>query len=264
MQIDTIADIKFDKEIISYLSVLKPATTAILLSPTKADLKTIIQCTVMDLVLKNVISVAHKEIRLHSTDPYKRPRIIVETAENFTTYRKSIYETYFLGIIDEESYFQLYSYLSRIYHELPLDNIVKKSIIKEHNIKNLFSIVFTFDSFGIFRLNRHGNKVRNEIMRYFVTIEHNLEQMIEDSPEKVLHLLSFMKGNFFLLRNVTIDLIEKINIHVQEYKKHRKDAYLDLFGIFEFSEIFFSDISQEMKESLRKIERSYKEQHENS
>lgn len=254
MQIDIISNIKFDKKAINYLAVLKPAATAILLAPTIVDLKDIIRYTVMDLALKKVISIQHKEILLHPSDPYKRARTIVETDTNFATYRKSIYETFFSGIIDEESYFQLHSYLFRIYTELPLDNKVKKSILKEHKILNLFSLTFTFDSFSIFRLNKNGEKIRNEIQRYFVTIEQNLEQIIEDSPEQALHLVSFLKGNFFLLKNISIEVLEKLNSLIKLHKKEKKDEYLNLFDIFEFSDIFFSGISEEIKESMRAIE----------
>ncbi|MBC8755219.1 hypothetical protein H2O64_11080 [Kordia sp. YSTF-M3] len=257
MNIDTIANIKFDKKIINYLSVLKPAATAILLAPTETDLKDIIQYTTMDLTLKKVLSIQHKNIRLHPSDPYERARTIVETDKNFATYRKSIYESYFLGIINEQSYFQLYSYLLRIYHELPLDNKVKKSILKEHKILNLFSFSFTFDSFSIFRLNRNGEKVRNEIQRYFVTIEENLPHIIENSPLQVLHLLSFLKGNFFLLKNISVELLEKINALIKLHKEEVRDEYFDLFDLFEFSDIFLSGISEEIGESMQTIERTY-------
>jgi hypothetical protein len=264
MQIDTVANIKFDTKAINYLAVLKPAATSILLAPTKVDLKDIIRYTVMDLALKKVISIQHKEILLHPSDPYKRARTIVETDINFATYRKSIYETYFSGIIDEESYFHLHPYLFRIYTELPLDNKVKKSILKEHKISNLFSLSFTFDSFSIFRLNKNGEKIRREIQRYFVTIEQNLEQIIEDSPEQALHLVSFLKGNFFLLKNIPVEVLEKLNALIQLHKKERKDEYLNLFDIFEFSDIFFSGISEEIKKSMQAIESTHNSRGESS
>ena len=257
MPIDTIANIKFDKEIISYLSVLKPAAVMILLAPSETDLKDIIRLTVLDLTLKKVLSIQRKEVQLHPSDPYKRLRTFVETDTNFNTYRKSVYETYFTGIIDEYSYFHLYSYVFRVYDELPVDNTVKKSIIKEQKIRNLFSIVFVFDTLSVFRLNRNGVKIRNEIIRYIVTIEQNLEQIIEDSPKQALHLVSFLKGNFFLLRNIPAEVLEKLNNLIQLHKKELKDEYFDLFDIFEFSDIFFSDISEEIKELLEKIESSY-------
>jgi hypothetical protein len=260
MLVDTIANIKFDKKSIGYLSVLKPAATAILLAPSKTNLKDIIKYTVMDLALKKVLTIQHKNIFLHPNDAYKRLRTVVETDKNFASYRTTIYETYFVGIIDEDSYFQLRTYLTRIYHELPLDNKVKKSIIKDQKIKNLFALTFTFDSFSVFWLNGHGKKIRNEIKRYFVTIERHLEQIVEDAPEQVIQLLAFLKGNFFLLKNISPTLLEKINTIIEQHKKEAKNEYFTLFDVFEFSDIFFDDISEEIDEFLIDIERRYNEE----
>ncbi|MFK7750372.1 MAG: hypothetical protein AB8B65_18415 [Kordia sp.] len=258
MQIDTISNIKFDKKAISYLAVLKPAATAILLSPTKTQLKDIMRYTLMDLTLKKVLSVAHKNIKLNPNDAYASERTIIETDTNFKTYRKSRYEKYFLSILTETSYFQLHAYLLRIYHGTPLDTKMKKSILKEQKIGNLFSLSFTLDSFSIFRLNKNGKKVRNEIQRYFVAIEDNLEQIIEDSPQKALYLVSFLKGNFFLLKNIPVEVLKKLNALIKLQKKEEiKNEYFNLFDIFEFSDVFFSGISEEIEESLRVIERTY-------
>jgi len=114
MEIDLIRNTKFSRETINYLSVLKPAATAILLAPTKTELKDIIRYTLMDLTLKKVLSIQHKGIKLHPNDAYAQVRTIVETRENFNNYRNHNYEKYFLSIIDEESYFQLYPCLLRI------------------------------------------------------------------------------------------------------------------------------------------------------
>ena len=55
--INVINNLEFDKKTINYLSVLKPAATAILLSPSRMELKDIIKYTLMDLTLKKVLLV---------------------------------------------------------------------------------------------------------------------------------------------------------------------------------------------------------------
>jgi hypothetical protein len=257
MNIDTIANIKFDKKIINYLSVLKPAATAILLAPSKTELKDIIRFTLLDLVLKKVLVVKHQHIKLHPNDAYARMRTIVETDKNFTSYRKSDYEKYFIAIIDEESYFQLRPYLLRIYHYMPLDNRMKKNILREHKILNLFSLSFAFDSFGIFKLNKNGKKVRDELQRYFTAIDQNLATIVDESPEQALQLASFLKGNIFLLKSMTLEILEKINVLIKQQKKTDKDAYYQLFDVFDFSEVFFSEISEEIVETLDLIEKEF-------
>ena len=237
--------------------MLKPAATAILLSPTKTDLKDIVKYILLDLMLKKVISVKHQNIKLHPNDPYVRMRTIVETDKNFTTYRKSDFEKYFISIIDEESYFQLRPYLLRIYHYTPLDNRMKKNILKEQKIQNLFSISFAFDALGLFILNKNGKKVRAELQRYFTTIDDNIVKIINESPEQALQLVSFLKGNIFLLKNITVELLEKINLLIKEQKKSNNDPYYDLFAMFDFSEVFFAEIAEEINETFSIIEKEF-------
>ncbi|MEM6684381.1 MAG: hypothetical protein AAF617_01195 [Bacteroidota bacterium] len=257
MQIDTIGNIKFDKKTINYLAVLKPAATAILLSPFKTSLKDIIRYTLMDLELKRVLSITHKNMKLHPNDVHVRRRDSLEIGENFTTYRKSEYENYFLSFLNEESYYHLHSYLYKVYADTPMDSRMKRNILKEHKILNLFSTAFSFNMLGLFLLNANGRKVRREIKRYFVTIEQHLPQIIENSPEQALQLVSFLKGNFFLLKNISVETLEKLNQRIRLHKKEIKDEYFDLFDIFEFSDVFFHDISTEISWLLRNIERTY-------
>jgi len=257
MHINTINNIKFNNQLINYLSVLNPAATLVLLSPTKTSLKDIIRFTLLDLTLKKALSVQHKNIKAHPNDAYARMRTVVETGKNFSSYRKHGYENYFLNIIDEESYFQLRPYLIKVYDKTPLDNKMKKRILRQHKILNLFSISFAFDSFGLFRLNTNGKKVRNEIQRYLTTIDQNIHTIIQESPEQVLQLVSFLKGNIFLLKNINSEILKHINTLIIQQKTAYKDAYYDLFDIFDFPEVLFDDISEEIKEALHIIEKEF-------
>ena len=142
MHINTINNIKFNNQLINYLSVLKPAATAILIAPTKTTLKDIIRFTLLDLSLKKVLSVQHKNIKLHPNNPYARTRTVVETCKNFHNYRTHTYEINFLNILDEESYFQLRPYLHNIYSKTPLDAKMKKRVLRQHKILNLFYVAF--------------------------------------------------------------------------------------------------------------------------
>lgn len=255
MHINTINNIKFNNQLINYLSVLKPAATLVLLSPTKSSLKDIIRLTLLDLSLKKVLSVQHKDIKLHPNNPYARTRTVVETCKNFHNYRTHTYETNFLNILDEESYFQLRPYLHTIYSKTPLDAKMKKKVLKQHKILNLFSVAFRFDKFSLFILNKNGKEVRNEIQRYLTAIDHNLHTIIDESPEQALQFVSFLKGNIFLLKNMTSEVLEKINKLIIQQKVAPKDVYYDLFDVFNFSEVFFTDISEEIAEELDIIEK---------
>ena len=252
--VNIIGNRNFDKKTINYLSVLKPAATAILLAPSKMELKDIIRYTLMDLALKKVLLIKNKNIRLHPNDPHKRTRTVVETAKNFNTYYKSEFEECFLTIIDEESYFELRFYLHRVYHDTPRDSAVKRAIIKEHKIKNLFSGSFFYSVFNIFRLNASGKKVQRELTNYLAAIDENIVEIIEKSPEKALKIVSFLKGNIFLLKNLTFELLEKINALIIQNKNISRDTYFEMFDIFDFSEIFFTSVSEEIETLLDHIE----------
>ncbi|QHI37343.1 hypothetical protein IMCC3317_27220 [Kordia antarctica] len=252
--VNIIGNLNFDKKTINYLSVLKPAATAILLAPSKIELKDIIRYTLMDLALKKVLVIKKKHIQLHPSDPYKRTRTTVETAKNFNAYYKSEFEKYFLTIIDNASYFHLRSYLHRVYTDMPRDHVVKRQVIKEHKIQNLFSNSFIYSIFNVFRLNTSGRKVQNEIQRYLSAIDENIVQIIEESPEQALKLVSFLKGNIFLLKNLTFELLEKINALIIQNKNISRDTYFEMFDIFDFSEIFFTSLSEEITLLLDSIE----------
>ncbi|WP_298424220.1 hypothetical protein [uncultured Kordia sp.] len=254
MQIDFIGNTQFNKKTINYLSVLKPAATAILLAPTKTELKDVIRYTLLDLTLQKVLFLEQKFIKYNPNDAYAREVIIVETSKNFTNYYSSEYEKCFLSIINEENYFRLYLYLRKIYYDAPLDSVMKRAIIKESNIENLFLDNIFLRTFNTFRLNANGKKVRNELKQYIATIDKNIATIIQESPEQALQLLSFLKGNVFLLKNLTNELLEQINLLIKE---RTKNAYFEMFDIFHFSEIFFTPISEEITELLNTIEKQY-------
>lgn len=255
--INVIGNTTFDKKIINYLSVLKPAATAILLAPTRIELKDVIRYTLMDLALKKVLIIKSKFIKLHPSNLREREVITVETAENFKTYYKSEYEKYFLNIIDEDSYFQLRSYLLRVYTDTPRDHVVKRTIIKEHKIQNLFSGSIIHSAFNVFQLNSNGHKVRNELRKYLYEIDKNIVQIIDESPEKALALVSFLKGNIFLLKNLTFELLEKINTLILQNNETVNNDYFKMFDVFDFSEIFSTPISEEIKSLLNHIEKDF-------
>jgi len=134
---------------------------------------------------------------------------------------------------------------------------MKRNILKEHKILNLFSTSFAFNMFGLFRWNKNGKKVRDELQRYLIAIDENIATIIEDSPEQALQLVSFLKGNVFLLKNMTKELLQKINNLIIQQQKTNSHKYYNLFDVFDFSEVFFYDISEEIKETLNLIERKF-------
>lgn len=142
----------------------------------------------------------------------------------------------------------------RVYNDTPRDHTVKRAIIKEHKIQNLFSFSIIYRAFNIFRLNSNGRKIQNEIQRYLSVIDENIAQIIDESPEKALRLVSFLKGNIFLLKNLTFELLQKINILIIQNNEISNNDYFDMFDVFDFSEIFFTPISEEITALLDRIE----------
>lgn len=254
MHIDTILNKKFNTKAINYLTVLKPAATAILLEPTKTELKDIIRYTLLDLTLQKVLFLKQKFLKHNPNDAYAREIITVETSENFINYHSSTYEKYFLSIINEENYFRLYLYLREIYYEAPFDAAMKRSIIKESSLESLFSNNIFLKTFNTFRLNTNGKAINNQLKQYLTTIDENITKIIQESPEQALHLVSLLKGNIFLLKNLTSEVLEQINLLI---KRNAKNAYFEMFKVFEFPEIFFTPISEEITSLLNMIEKQY-------
>ncbi|WP_440122300.1 hypothetical protein [Tenacibaculum sp. Ill] len=191
----------------------------------------------------------------HPRDPYLRKYTVVETGKNYSTYNPNNFEKYFTERIDEDSYFQLRSYLRVIFKEIPPEYKYKKEIIHDLKIDNLFKNNLILSAFSWFRTNQKGNKLKIDITEYLNKVDDNIGDLIDKEPNKALELILFLQGNIFLLKNLNFELLEKLKLTSTAYSNNN-EYYDDWFGInFIYdSDLSISDLFSDISEMFDSID----------
>lgn len=232
----------FDESSIYKLSELKPAGTKLILEPS-SDIIELLKLTLFDLTLKQVLIIKKEFKRLHLREPHLREYLIVETGKNFTKYKPCQFEKYFTKRIDEDSYFQLKSYLRAIHKDISSEFIFKKEIVNDLKTIEFFKNDFVSSFFLWFRTNSKGKKLKVNFEEYLNEIDENIGDLIENEPDKAKELLQFLQGNIFLLKNLKFELLEKLDFKNNNNSANEYD-YSDciLMDFMNDSEFVFSDV----------------------
>ncbi|WP_299682607.1 hypothetical protein [uncultured Dokdonia sp.] len=242
-------DTAFENTIIHQLSTLKPAGTQLLLEP-RIDYIELIKLTLFDLTLKQVLIIKKTLKRLHPRDPYLREYIIVETGKNFAKYSPNGFETYFTERIDEDTYFQLKVYLREITKEITSQYKYKREIIKDLKLTSHFKNGFFSAIFSSVTTNQKGKKLKVTIADYLQMVDNNIVNLIENKPKEALEVILFLKGNIFLLKNVTFELLEKLKLASINTSPENKDAIDDWlwFDFITSTDISISDLFSDISD----------------
>ncbi len=239
----------FDNPNVHRLSELKPAATKLILEP-GVDLVELLKLTLFDLTLKQVLIIKKVLRKAHSRDPHLREYVVVETGKNFSKYSPNAFEEYFTSIIDEDSYYQLKSYLREIAKEVPPKFRYKQQIIQDAKIKDLFKRDLISSLFPWIRTNARGEQLRADISSYLNEADLHIGDLIDSDPDKALELILFLQGNIFLLKNLKFEHLENLKA-VSIEGRSGDDGYFDDWFWIDFlcdtdlsiSELF-SDVSE--------------------
>ncbi|WP_378183835.1 hypothetical protein [Aquimarina sp. SS2-1] len=246
---------KFEDSNVYRLSELKPAGTKLILEP-KTELIELLKLTLFDLTLKQVLIIKKTLKKSHSRDPHLREYILVETGKNFSKYTPNKFEQYFTKRIDEDSYFQLKTYLREIFKEIPSEHKYKKEIIHNLKINDLFKNNLISSVFSWFKTNPKGNKLKKDITEYLNEVDRNIENLIENEPDKALELILFLQGNIFLLTKLKFELLEKLKL-ISTVRSSNDDKYYDDWFWIDFmhdSDLSISDLISEISEVFDSID----------
>ncbi|MEL6809968.1 MAG: hypothetical protein AAFP76_01385 [Bacteroidota bacterium] len=235
------------------LSQLRPAGTKLLLDPRKSDVGDLVKLTLFDLVLKQVLLVKKAFRKAHPRDKYAREYIVVETGKNFNSYQPIPFESYFTDIIDEDSYYQLRSFIRSLAEDLPRKAYYKRNIIKDLHIKDLFRANYLLPDLDWLRTSKKGKMVREDIETFMQDVDENIAQMVEKEPKKAMELIRLLGGNIFLLENLQFEVLKELKNIPMERSASRPDgewAWIDLiteldvsvFDVFDELSDLFEDI----------------------
>lgn len=246
---------KFKDSNVFRLSELKPAGTKLILEP-KTELIELLKLTLFDLTLKQVLIVKKSLKRSHPRDPHLREYVIVETGKNYLKYKPNNFEKYFTERIDEDSYFQLKAYLRAIFKEIPSEYKHKKDIVRDLNINDLFKSDLVSSIFSLLKTNPKGNVLKKDISVYLNEVDENISYLIENKPDKALELILFLQGNIFLLKNLKLELLEKLKL-ISTVRWHNNDEYYDDWFWIDFmydSALSISDLMVDISEMFDSID----------
>ncbi|MFC5045406.1 hypothetical protein ACFSTE_17850 [Aquimarina hainanensis] len=240
---------------IDRLLILKPAATKLILDP-KADLSELIKLTLLDLLIKQVLTLKKVMQPSHARDPYLRTYFIVETGKNFLSYQPNRFETYFTDRIDKDSYFLLKSFFRAIYKEITSVYRYKIKIIVDLKMTDLFNKNLFLGILSILKTNHKGDKLKSEITQYLHKIDEELEALIKNTPQKALEILGFLQGHIFLLNTLKFELLETLKTPHKSVKAHKITYEQDWYWSDYLNDTTakLSDIISEVSDVLDSIE----------
>ena len=246
---------KFKESNIYLLSELKPAGTKLILEP-KTELIELLKLTLFDLLLKQVLVIKKILKKSHPRDPHLREYTVVETGKNYSTYKPNSFEKHFTEKIDEDSYFQLRSYLRIIFKEIPSEYKYKKEIIHDLKIDDLFKNNLVLNTFSWLKTSQKGNELKTDITEYLNKIDESIGDLIDKEPNKALELILFLQGNIFLLKNLNFELLEKLKL-TSNVSSSNNEYYDDYWFGIDFiydSDLSISDLFSDISEIFDSID----------
>ena len=200
---------QFNEICLQRLETLLPAGTQLLLDP-DSEFMDWVKLTIIDLVYKQVL-VIEKEYRTsHSRDGKIREYTIIKPGANFRKYPGLPYEQIFLKCWNDRKQYQLRAFVKEMYMSVNWFYKYARRILKSNKIHQLYGRFGLWSRMFGLELNATGQAVQKELRRYFGTIDNCIVQLVNDDPKRAVGVLSFLKGNMFLLENLTPELLSEL------------------------------------------------------
>ena len=221
-----------------------PAETKLLLECGKAELKELMKLTFMDLILKKVLKIVDVDKRLHPRDEV-RTYTYVETDENFKKYTPKNHELAFMNAFIKENDIQILfkNLIKSAYVSAGGSKSYRKTIRRNKHLKHYFKESTFVNIFGLIRLTPEGEKKQKDIIAYLEKTDKEISNYVRADQEKALEVVMCMGGNIFLLKNLELPLLKKIDKELIKQKKATISNTYDTTDGWFFYEGFFGDNS---------------------
>lgn len=196
------------------LSQLKPAETLLLLDGTRADLKSLMKYTFMDLLLKQVLVVNESVRTYKSGRRYKEfTSHFVTKGKKFDDYKASPYEEIFLSVFRKSP--DLKAVLTKLikvaYEATGSKRKFRKLIYLTSPVRHHFRSSLIQDLFDLFSLTSEGNTNKQMIQNRLNEIDQQIGHLLQNDQHEALKLLTEIGGNIFLLKNIDFELLRRID-----------------------------------------------------
>jgi len=185
-----------------FLEKFTPAENYLLLENSKATIKGLLKLTMLDLLLKGVISTENVVVRADERSP-ERILIYVHAGINFQPYQPKAHEEIFLDIFQANPDNKvLFEHLVKISYDKAksIRNLVYNQILTHSETSNLFN---TRKMFVVVDLNDSGRLAKIQLQKDL----NNLLSSLIDDPS----LLTRVNGNLFLMNIIDSDFLTKID-----------------------------------------------------
>jgi len=186
-----------------FLEKFTPAENYLLLENSKATIKGLLKLTMLDLLLKGVISTENVVVRADERSP-KRILTYVQAGINFQSYQPKAHEAIFLDIFQVNPDNKvLFEHLVKISNAKAksIRNLVYNQILTHSEISNLFNTRKMF--VVVVDLNESGQLAKIQLQKDL----NNLQPSLIDDPS----LLTRVNGNLFLMNIIDSDYLTKID-----------------------------------------------------
>ena len=202
-------------------SELTPAETMLIIDSDTASLKNLMKHTLMDLVLKKIITIKDELKKAHPRDRNVRKYTYILAGQNLSAYKPKKHELSFLGPFLKRSNYKILfpSYIKLVYQSVNRDSLYKKLIRSNPTSLPYFKTNVFYNILGWSKLSPKGYKTKADMLSFLKPIDQNLDHIFNHQPEKALEILLQIGGNIFLLKNFKFGLLNKID---QELIKHQK------------------------------------------
>ena len=221
-----------------FLEKFTPAENYLLLENSKATMKGLLKLTMLDLLVKGVISTENVVVR---ADERSRERILiyVQAGINFQSYQPKAHEAIFLDIFQANPDNKvLFKHLVKYSYDnaKSIRNLVHNQILTHSEITNLFS---TRKMFGVVELNDSGRLAKIQLQK---ELDYLQSSCIDDHS-----LLKRVNGNLFLMNIVDSDFPTEID---QELDNKESETSSTAKSGFSSYQIYFNAFTSDFDNSF--------------
>jgi hypothetical protein len=235
---------------LKHLSKLTPAETLIVKRGDSAPLNELLKYTLMDLLLKQVLTIEEVERQPSSHDPIKIYKYVT-TGRVFNKYKLNPHEIVFISIFQRDPSVRiLFRNLVKLSYQKAqsADNYYSYFITNSANLKGIFKSTIYQRIFGGFNYTDKGTQLKFEIEDEIKRLEEAFSFKRLSNDKRELETLRSIGGNIFLLNGLDFAISKEIDKELFEEisKSKRSDECSGCWTSFHgYSETFDSSCSSD-------------------
>lgn len=204
------------------LSKLTPAETLMVLKGNGATLKDMLKYTMMDLFLKQILTIEDVKRQPSKRDPVRVYKY-VSIGKHFTNYKHLPHELVFLSAYQKNSGIRILfrNCIKMGYENAFSERAFCKILISSQQLKDAFTTSFLRKLFGGgFSYTSTGIQLKTQVETQIQELEKTLPAQINTDKQKALATLKQIGGNVFLLNGLEFALLKEIDEElIKELKK---------------------------------------------